>query len=191
RLDQAIAVYEAAEEIDPGNLDRKEILARLYASDASRYRDKAIRAQHDIIEKDPFRPEAHKALRVLHTEAQQPDSAWCCCQALYVLGQADKDEERFYLRMRNEEGINPKARLTEPDFHAALVHKDADPLLSALFTVIQPAVMAARSKSLQQLGYGPELLIDPSLGQQFASAQIIPYVADVLGMPCPPLFQNP
>jgi hypothetical protein len=50
--------------------------------------------------------------------------------------------------------------------------------------------MAARSRTLQQLGYGPELLIDPSRGQ-FASAQIIPYVADVLGMPCPPLFQNP
>jgi tetratricopeptide (TPR) repeat protein len=191
RLDQAIAVYEAAEEIDPDNIERKEILARLYASDASRYRDKAFKTQLDILDKDPFRPETHKALRVMHTEAQQPDAAWCCCQALYVLGQADKDEERFYMRMRNEEGIQPKARLTEPDFHSALVHKDADPLLTALFTVIQPAVMAARSKSLQQLGYGPELLIDPSLGQQFASTQIIPYVADVLGMPCPPLFQNP
>ena len=190
RLDQAIAVYEAAEEIDPDNVERKEILARLYASDATRYRDKAIGTQREILAKDPFRPEAHKALRVLHTEAQRPDAAWCCCQALYVLGQADKDEERFYLRMRNEEGINAKSRLTEPDFHASVVHKDADPLLSALFTVIQPAVMATRSRTLQQLGYGPELLIDPARGQ-FASAQIIPYVADVLGMPCPPLFQNP
>jgi tetratricopeptide (TPR) repeat protein len=190
RLDQAIAVYEAAEEIDPDNVDRKEILARLYASDTTHYRDKAIQAQLDILNKDPFRPDAHKALRVLHTEAQRPDAAWCCCQALYVLGQADKDEERFYLRMRSEEGVSAKSRLTEPDFHASVVHKNADPLLTALFTVIQPAVMAARSKSLQQLGYGPELLIDPARGQ-FASAQIIPYVADVLGMPCPPLFQNP
>jgi tetratricopeptide (TPR) repeat protein len=190
RLDQAIAVYEAAQEIDPDDVDRQEILARLYASDTANYRDKAIQAQLDIIGRDPFRPDAHKALRVLHTEAKRPDAAWCACQALYVLGQADKDEERFYLRMRSEEGVSAKSRLTEPDFHASIVHKNADSLLTALFTVIQPAVMAARAKSLEQLGFGPDLLIDPSRGQ-FASAQIIPYVADVLGQPCPPLFQNP
>ncbi len=190
RLDQAIAVYEAAEEVDPDNVDRKEILAQLYASDTAHYLDKAIQAQIGILDRDPFRPDAHKALRLLHTEAKQPDAAWCSCQALYVLGQADPDEERFYLRMRNEEGITAKSRFTEPDFHATVLHKSADPLLSALFTVIQPAVMMTRSKTLQQLGYGPELLIDPSRGQ-FASAQVIPYVADVLGMPCPPLFQNP
>jgi tetratricopeptide (TPR) repeat protein len=190
RLDQAVAVYEAAEEVDPDNLDRKEILARLYSTDTSRFLDKAVAAQHELLDRDPFRADAHKALRRLNTEAKRPDAAWCACQALYVLGQADADEERFYLRMRNEEGITPKARLTEPDFHAHVMHPAADPLVTALFTVIQPAVMQARSKTFQQLGFGPELLIDPAHGQ-VASAQIIPYVADILGMPCPPMFQNP
>ncbi|HVU04393.1 MAG TPA: protein kinase [Polyangiaceae bacterium] len=190
RLDQAIAVYEAAQEVDPENAERKEILARLYAADTANYLDKAIAAQQEIIDRDPFRPDAHKALRKLNTEAHRPDAAWCACQALYVLGQADPEEERFYQRMRSEEGISPKSRLTEPDFHAFLMHKHAEPLLTALFTVIQPAVMAVRSKPLPQLGYGPELLIDPQRGQ-FASAQVIPFVADILGMPCPPLFQNP
>ena len=190
RLDQAIAVYEAAQEVDPENDERRETLARLYASDPANYADKAAGAQVEIIGRDPFRPDAHKALRKLHTDNHRPDAAWCCCQALYVLGQADSEEERFYLRMRSEEGISPKSRLTEPDFHALIMHRNAEPLLTALFTVIQPAVMAARSKTLPQLGYGPELLIDPARGQ-FASAQVIPFVADILGMPCPPLFQNP
>ncbi len=190
RMDQAIAVTEAALEVDPDNVERKELLAQLYASDTSHYLDKAVAAQLEIISRDPFRPDAHKTLRRLYTEQHNPDAAWCCCQALYVLGQADGDEQRFYLRMRNEEGITAKSRLTEPDFHSFLLHKHADPLLTALFTVIQPAVMLARGRTLKQLGYGPELLIDPSRGQ-FASAQVIPYVADILGMPCPPLFQNP
>jgi tetratricopeptide (TPR) repeat protein len=189
RLDQAIAVYEAAQEVED-DVDRKEILAELYAADTANYLDKAIAAQQEIIRRDPFRPQAHKMLRRLNTEAKRPDAAWCACQALYVLGQADGDEERFYLRMRNEEGITATSRLTEPDFHAHVVHKDADPILTALFAVIQPAVMQARSKTFKQLGYGPELLIDPSHGQ-FASAQVIPYVADILGMPAPPMFQNP
>jgi tetratricopeptide (TPR) repeat protein len=190
RLDQAIAVYEAAQEVDPENDERRETLARLYAADTANYGDKAAAAQLEIITRDPFRPDAHKALRKLRTESHQPDAAWCCCQALYVLGQADSEEERFYLRMRSEEGISPKSRLTEPDFHALVMHRHADPLLTALFTVIQPAVMTARSKTLPQLGYGPELLIDPARGQ-FASAQVVPFVADILGMACPPLFQNP
>jgi tetratricopeptide (TPR) repeat protein len=190
RLDQAVAVYEAALEIDPDNIERREFLAELYGSDTSQYLDKAIAAQLDIVQRDPFRPEAHKALRRLHTEAHQPDGAWCACQTLYVLGQADGEEERFYLRMRSEEGISPKNRLTDADFHNFLMDRRAEPLLTALFTVIQPAVMLTRSKPLQQLGYGPELLIDPAHGQ-VASAQVIPYVADILGMPCPPLFQNP
>jgi tetratricopeptide (TPR) repeat protein len=190
RLDQAIAVTEAALEVDPTNVERKELLARLYASDTAHYLEKAIAAQLEIVERDPFRPEAHKTLRQLQTENQRPDAAWLCCQTLFVLGQADQDEERFYLRMRNEEGITAHARLTEPDFHAYVVHKHTDPLLTALFTVIQPAIMAARSKSLPQLGYGPDLLLDPSQGQ-FPQAAVIPYAADILGMPCPPLFQNP
>lgn len=190
RLDQAIAVYEAALEVAPEDVEKREVLAQLYASDTARYLDKAVAAQLEIIDRDPFRPEAHKTLRRLATEAHRPDAAWCACQTLYVLGQSDAEEQRFYMRMRSEEGITPKARLTEPDFHATIMHRLADPLLTALFTVIQPAVMLARSKPLQQLGFGPELLIDPAHGQ-FASAQVIPYVADILGMPCPPLFQNP
>ena len=190
RLDQAIAVYEAALEVDPDDVEKKEVLAQLYASDTNHYLEKAVAAQLDIVNRDPFRPEAHKALRKLATEGHRPDAAWCACQTLYVLGQADAEEQRFYLRMRSEEGISPKARFTEPDFHATVVHRHADPLLTALFTVIQPAVMLARSKPLQQLGFGPELLIDPAHGQ-FASAQVIPYVADILGQQCPPLFQNP
>jgi tetratricopeptide (TPR) repeat protein len=190
RLDQAIAVSEAALEIDPTNLERKDFLAELYASDSTNYLPQAIAAQLEIVDRDPFRTEAHKMLRRLNTEAHRPDAAWCACQALFVLGQADGDEERFYLRMRSEEGITPKARFTEPEFHASVLHRSADPLLTALFTVIQPAVLLARATSLKQLGYGPELLIDPAQGQ-FASAQVIPYVADILGMPCPPLFQNP
>lgn len=190
RMDQAIAVYEGAQEVDPQNVERRELLARLYASDPANYMAKAVEAQHEILNRDPFRPDAHKTLRRLHTEGKRPDAAWCACQALYVLGQADGDEQRFYMRMRSEQGIAAKSRLAEPDFHSFIVHKHAEPLLTALFTVIQSAVMQARSKTFKQLGYGPELVIDPSRGQ-FASVQAIPYVADIAGMPCPPLFQNP
>ena len=189
RLEQAIAVYEAALEVEPDYIEIREMLARLYAHDVDRYRDKAILAQAEILQRDPFRPEAHKMLRRLHTEAKHPDAAWCCCQALYVLGQADRDEQSFFLRMRSEEGASPRNRLSEADFHACVVHKNAEPLLTALFTVIQPAIMAVRSTGIRDAGYGHEHLVDPTQ-HQYAAAQTIPYAADIMSMPCPPMFRN-
>lgn len=190
RFDQAIAVYEGAEEIDPGDPVRAEILAELYSADPEQYLDKAIAAQRKIIDRDPFRPEAHRELRKLHTLAQRPDAAWCACQALYVLGQADQDEEHFFLRMRSEDGVTASSRLTEPEFHSLLVHPTAHPVLTALFTVIQPAVMHARAKSFADLGLGTKNVLDPR-ERQFSAAQVLPYAADILGMPCPPLFYDP
>lgn len=188
RLDQAIAVYEGAQEVD-NNVERRELLAQLYASDPTYY-EKAVAAYAEILERDPFRPEAHRTLRKLHTDAKRPDPAWCCCQALSVLGQADADEERFYARMKSETGPRPKSCLTEQDFHSYVVDRHAEPLLTALFAVIQPAIAAVRTKPLRQLGYGPEHVVDPNQ-HQFAAAQTVPYAAEILGMQCPPLFQNP
>lgn len=190
RVDQAIAVYEAAEEVDPNDPVRAEILGELYAADPIKYATKAIAAQLRIIDRDPFRVSAHRMLRKLHTESQRPDGAWCACQTLAVLGQAEPEEERFYLRMRNEDGVTARSRFTEPDFHTLVVHPRANPLLTALFTVIQPAVVTARTKSYRELGYGAEHVLDPQ-ERAFASAQVLPYAADILGMQCPPLFHNP
>lgn len=190
RVDQAIAVYEAAEEVDPNDPVRAEILGELYAADPATYGAKAIAVQLKIIDRDPFRVSAHRMLRKLHTEAQRPDGAWCACQTLAVLGQAEPDEERFYLRMRNEDGVTAKSRFTEHDFHALVLHPRANPLLTALFTVIQPAVVKARTKSYRELGFGAEHVLDPQQ-REFASAQVLPYAADILGMQCPTLFYDP
>jgi tetratricopeptide (TPR) repeat protein len=189
RLEQAIAVYEGAQEVEH-SVERQEMLAELYASDPDRYLDRAIAAHADILQRDPFRPEAHRTLRKLYTDAKRPDPAWCCCQALYVLGQAEPDEERFYLRMRGDDGAQAKDRLREADFHALVMHPDADPLLSGLLSLIEPAVIATRGKSLSQLGFREEHLVDPT-HHHFAIAQTLPYVADVLGQASPPMLQHP
>ena len=51
--------------------------------------------------------------------------------------------------------------------------------------------MAARSKTVQAARIRTGARHRPERGTQFAAAQTIPYVADMLGQPCPPLFQNP
>ncbi|HEY3234511.1 MAG TPA: tetratricopeptide repeat protein, partial [Polyangiaceae bacterium] len=98
--DKAIDAYEAAQALDADNRERALQLSEIYASDPTRYLDKAVASQALILRQNPYRRESYKMLRRLYTETKRADAAWCLCQALHVLKLADPDEERFYTRMR-------------------------------------------------------------------------------------------
>jgi tetratricopeptide (TPR) repeat protein len=186
----AIDAYEAAQAFDPDGKERAEILAELYASNPSEYLDKAVKAQAQILRRNPYRVESYKLLRRLYTEARKPDPAWCLCQALAVLNLAEPDEERFYRRHRAENAAPAQAVLSEEDWTAWLAHADADPLLTRVFAAIQPTIIRARTQPLEALGYTSDHQID--LGaQDYPVVQTLYYVQGVLGFPAPPIFQNP
>ncbi len=149
----AIDAYEAAQAFDPEGKERGEILAELYASDVGQYLEKAVRAQAQILQRNPYRTESYKLLRRLYTEARKPDPAWCLCQALSVLNLAEPDEERFYRRHRADNAAPAQAVLSEEDWAQHLMHPDVDPLVTRIFTMIQPTIIRARTQPLEALGY--------------------------------------
>ncbi len=188
-MNEAIDAYEAAQMLDPDNEKRNEVLAELYASNPSEYLDKAVAAQQALLARDGNRRESYKLLRRLYTEAKRADAAWCLCQALTVLGMADPDEERFYRRMRPETAAPAKTRLTDDEWAKHLMHPDADPILTSILALIEPAVLATRADTLENLGYDTRYAIDLSL-HPYPMSQTIYYAAGVLGMDPPPTFQN-
>ncbi len=190
RTDDAVDAFEAAQALDPDDKERNERLADMYASDPSKYLDKAVLAQSAVMARNPLKPEPYKLLRRLYTEAKRADSAWCLCQALVCLNMAEPDEERFYKRMRAESPAAAQTRVTEEDWAMRLRHPDADPLLTALFAMIESAVIAARTQPLEHLGYDPRYAIDLSL-HPYAMSQTLYYATGVLGMTPPVTFQNP
>src|SRR5260370_24052832 len=121
---------EAENELDPERNDRVELSADLYASDVTKNLDKAVRAQAVIVARDAYWVESYKLLRRLYTEARRPDPAWCLCQALNVLGLAEPDEERFYVRHRADNAAPAQAILDEQDWVLRLSHQDADPIVT-------------------------------------------------------------
>ena len=123
----AIDAYEAAQAFDPEDRARAEILAELYASDVKQYLDKAVRAQAQILRKNPYRVESYKLLRRLYTEAKRADPAWCLCQALSVMNFAEPDEERFYKRHRADNAAAAQATLDEEAGTSCSTHFDARP----------------------------------------------------------------
>jgi hypothetical protein len=75
------------------------------------------------------------------------------------------------------------------DFQNLLVHQDADPTLSALFLLIEPAIIGVRAQKLEAMGYDPAYAVDLAESPH-PMAQTIYWAATVLGIPVPPTFEN-
>lgn len=185
----AIDAYEAAQAFDADEKGRQEKLAELYASDPTQYLDKAVRAQAQILRKNPYRVESYKLLRKLFTDAKRPDPAWCLCQALAVLKLAEPDEERFYKKHRAENAAAAQAALGDDEW-AKLAHPELDPLVTRIFALIQPTIIRTRTQSLEEQGFDPRYAIDTSL-HPYPVSQTLYYVQGVLGLTPPQVFQNP
>jgi tetratricopeptide (TPR) repeat protein len=189
KVDEAIEAFEAAQSIDPEGRERGDLLANIYASDASRFLEKAVHAQMGILKRNPYRAESFKLLRKLYTQAKRADAAWCMCQVLATLKLAEPDEERFFRRHRSETAAPAQDRLSEQDWNGFVRHPDRDPLLTALFATIEPAIVASRNVSLESEGYHPVHQVD--LAQDpYPMSQTLYYAAGVLGIEPPVVFHN-
>jgi tetratricopeptide (TPR) repeat protein len=189
-IDQAIDALEAAQTLEPDNRERTEHLSNLYVTDPARYLDKAVAAQAVLLRQNPYRHDSYKTLRRLYTETKQADASWCLCQALTVLNLAEPDEERFYKRMRSDTAAPAQAAFSEDDWLDLVMHPHADPLLTSVFALIEPIVIARRSQTIQELGYDPSYAVDVA-AHPAPVCQSLYYAAGVLGIAVPPAYENP
>ncbi|HVU03128.1 MAG TPA: protein kinase [Polyangiaceae bacterium] len=189
RIGHAVDAMEAAQTVDPDNQERSRALAEIYAAYPERYLEKAVQAQMKLLHQNPYRVESYKLLRRLYTEDKRADAAWCLCQALYVLKLAEPDEERFFRRMRAEDPAYAQAIMTADDWLELVFHADADPMLTSLFALIEPAMIATRNPPLEAHGYDPRFAVDPSQ-HPYPVSQTLHYAAGVMGMSLPVVFEN-
>jgi tetratricopeptide (TPR) repeat protein/tRNA A-37 threonylcarbamoyl transferase component Bud32 len=189
-MGEAIDAYEAAQTLDPDAEVRNELLARLYASDPAQYLDKAVAAQVPILRRHPYKPDAYRLLRKLYTESKRADAAFCLCQALVHMSFAEPDEERFFRRMRGEGPAAATEPLDDGAWANGIMHNDADPLLTDIFAVIEPAVLKKNGQPLEALGYQMAYALD-LVRHPYPMSQTIHYACSVLGMTPPLCFQNP
>ncbi len=188
RLEQAIAVTEAAVDLDPDDPARRERLARLFASDPRRYLDKAVAAHRDLLRRDPYRPGTYKSMRALYDSVRHQDASWCVCQALHVLNQAAPEESSFYRQGRDGAAPNIGGTLAHEDWLNLLMHPSVDPLLTGIVSLIQSTVMSVRAKPLESFGYSESHLIDPA--RRMSAVDTLKDASTVLGVKMPPLYQN-
>jgi tetratricopeptide (TPR) repeat protein len=187
--DHAVVAYEKIQELEPTRIEHTEKLAALYATDPGRWMHNALMSQLKLLEQNPYRVDSYKAMRRLHTEGKNADGAWCLCQALTVLSLAEGDEERFYRRMRSETAAPARAVFTDEDWQAVM-HSNVNPLLTHLFAVIEPALVAVRAPTLASLGVSEQSAIDVAQTPR-PMPQTLYYAAGVLGIQLPLSFVVP
>src|SRR5262249_35068782 len=141
------------------------------------------------IDRDAYQAEPYKLLRKVYTSVRHADGAWAACQALHVLGQAEPDEARFFARMRNEEPAAVSDRLRLSDWPELILPADSEPMVTSLMGLLEPFVLAARARPLEAYGLGPEHVLDMER-YPYALVATLHYVAEVLGIPEPTLYQN-
>jgi tetratricopeptide (TPR) repeat protein len=189
RLEEAILALERAHRLDPDKVSRIERLADLYGRDLDVFLDKAVAMRLELVRKNPFDAQGVRALRKIFTEAREADAAWCVCQALHVMSSAEPDEERFFKRMRPDTAAEAKERVSDDDWANVLTHPSVDGLLTGIFQMIEPAVLAKNAQPLEMLGYQPAFAIDLSM-HPYPMSQTLYYAGGVLGMELPYTFQN-
>jgi tetratricopeptide (TPR) repeat protein len=187
--EKAARAYEAADEFDRNNRERLAKLAAIYESDPVTFQTKGVELQEQLLGQNPYRHESYKALRKIYTVTRNADASWALCQTLSVLRLAEPDEQRFYERMRSETAAPAQAVFSEEDW-LAVTHPRLDPLLTAVFALIQPAVVASRAQSLESQGLTEPMLVDPAQHHS-PLAQTLYYAAGVLGVELPHTFANP
>jgi tetratricopeptide (TPR) repeat protein len=189
RMSHAVDALEAAQTLEPDNKERNALLAELYAATPERYMEKAVHAQLAMLRQNPYRVESYKLLRKLYTDVKRADPAWCLCQALYVLKLAEPDEERFFRRMRSEDPAYAQQIMSADDWLELVFHADADALLTSLFALIEPAIVATRGQNFASLGYEPAFAVDAA-EHPYPVSQTLHYAAGVMGLPLPLIFEN-
>ncbi len=190
RLDEAVVAYEAAQNLDGENRQRMERLVEIYSKHPNRYAERAIGAHAALLEQNPYRIESYRGLRKLYTQLSRPDEAWALCQALRSLNMAEPDEEAFFKRHRVQAPATARECITEQIWEEYILSSEQDPLLTAIFAMIQPAAVNELSQEPETFGIDRTTPIDCQSDSAVMS-QMLFYASGVTLVPLPPVFYQP
>ncbi|MBK6850018.1 MAG: hypothetical protein IPG96_21585 [Proteobacteria bacterium] len=145
-FEAAIAAFEAADRLDPGDRARAEMLAELYYLCGPEYRPRAITLLQRLLQADPGRAELLHQLHRLQLEGECYDQAWCLAATLAHSRQATPEELKHFRRYRPRKLARARARLSDEVWQRELHHPLQDPRISAVFAIVAPVVATTTAR---------------------------------------------
>lgn len=190
-INAAIKTFEVAAQIEPDNLQRREILAELYIVSGPDFIDKALREQMFLIENDPYRVDSYKALRRIYMSMHQYDKAWCVCSALTYLHRADEEESQFFEQYQSKGLMHTKVKLTDDMWRRYVYHPDQDRFVSSIYAAVYIAVGMMKSSEHKLFGLKRKQRRDLSTEQTLVG-KVFTYLMQALNVPSEPeIFFRP
>jgi tetratricopeptide (TPR) repeat protein len=188
-FESAIAAFEVAQQLDPTNKDRREILAELYIVSGPDQADKAVLQHMEMLKLEPFKYDSYKALRRIYMESHQYDKTWCICNTLSFLKKADPEETQFYEQYKPRGFVKAKQRMTE-EVWRAVYHPDENPYVGAIFGAIWQG--AAMIRAQPHKAYGLKRKDRRQIEtDQLQFSKIFYYTAQVLNVTLPDVYLQP
>jgi len=182
----AITAFEVARDLDPTNIERREILAELYITAGPDSADKAVAEHQAMLDMYPTKYDSYIQLGRTFLKAGRYDEAWCVCRALVFMGQATEEALKFYERYNTRKLIRAKQRLA-PDRWKHIYHPDEDRLISSIMAMVWQDVSVLRAKSPRSWGLRKRDI--PSQRHWKAPrVQLFNYAAQALGLRAPQLY---
>jgi len=185
----AIQAYEVAQQLQPENVHRNEILAELYIVAGPDYADKAVEQHLQMLRREPYKYDSYKALRRIYMDTHQYDKTWCVCSTLAFLNKADDDEIQFYEQYKPRGFVKARQRMTE-DLWRRTYHPDEDLYIGAIFGAVSQAAALLRAVTPKQLGIRRKDRRQVE-SDQLQFSKIFHYCSQVLGVQMPEVYLQP
>jgi tetratricopeptide (TPR) repeat protein len=164
----ALKALEAADVLDPANIDRKALMAGLYQQVGPSEFPRAAALHHATIAADPERFGSYRALAELYRATGELDRLWCVASTLSFLRKADDDLREVFERGRAKHGGSPPQPLS-PEVWSRIAHPDEDRDFGALFALLGPILLSAHAVLPEHLALRPDERL-PDLSGPVAAA---------------------
>jgi tetratricopeptide (TPR) repeat protein len=159
----ALKALEAADVLDPANIDRKALMAGLYQQVGPAEFPRAAALHHATIAVDPERFGSYRALAELYKATGEQDRLWCVASTLLFLRKADDDLKEVFERGRAKYGGTPTQPLT-PEIWTRIAHPDEDRDFGALFALLGPVLQSAQAVLPEHLALRADERLPDSAG---------------------------
>jgi tetratricopeptide (TPR) repeat protein len=182
----AAQAFEVANQLDPTDKRRHQILAELYMLAGPEYADKAVAEHMTMLKAEPFKIDSYKALRKIYMDSHQYDKAWCICNTLCFLKKADAEEQQFYETYKPKGFVRAKTRISD-EMWRRIFHPEEDRYVSAIFGAVwhAAALVNARPHKDFKLKRKERRQIETD---QLLFSKVFYYVAQVINVTMPEIY---
>ncbi len=186
-LDDAVQVWEVISRYDADNPATTEIMADLYLR-SPKYQDKARQLYHSVLQQDPERVDAYRALWKIHFGAEEFDRAFIFASVADYLGGEGHPAAEFYRDNKHELKAEAIGTISRESWAGALLHPDARHSIGQILNILYHHIGGVMPSDLRQEGLKKKNRLDLSEHINICTTTVD--ILKTLNLPTPEIYMK-